>query len=166
MRTDPFHPGRLLPAVLGQSVDGGHQCCRATDERIASKSRLRSLVAAASAGAIAAATILSFQFVDWWPFVVALAAGFGIQIALFVHLRRALHRASGKVVAATGVTSAAAMVSCCAHYLVNLLPVLGATGLIGFVGQYQSELFWFGIASNLAGIAYLASRVVSLGKGT
>jgi len=57
------------------------------------------------------------------------------------------------------------MVSCCTHYLVNLLPVLGATGLVGFVGQYQAELFWFGIASNLAGVAYLGSRTYSIIKG-
>ena len=66
---------------------------------------------------------------------------------------------------ATGTTSSVAMVSCCTHYLVNLLPVLGATGLMSIVGQYQIELFWFGIASNLAGIAYIGRRVVSLARG-
>jgi Cu+-exporting ATPase len=57
------------------------------------------------------------------------------------------------------------MLSCCTHYLVNLLPVLGATGLVSFVGAYQVELFWFGIASNLAGIAYIGRRVVSFVHG-
>ena len=57
------------------------------------------------------------------------------------------------------------MVACCTHYLVNLLPVLGATGLVSFVGAYQVELFWFGIASNLAGIAYIGQRVVSYAHG-
>ena len=73
--------------------------------------------------------------------------------------------ASGKVMAATGTTSGAAMVSCCTHYLVNVLPVLGATRLVSLVGQYQVELFWFGIASNLAGIAYIGRRVASYAHG-
>lgn len=106
------------------------------------------------------------QFTEFWPFVIALAVGFGIQVGLFVYLRRAVHAAdSGRVMAATGTTSGAAMVSCCTHYLVNLLPALGATGLVSFVAQYQTQLFWFGIAANLAGIAYIGRRVVSLAKG-
>lgn len=77
------------------------------------------------------------QFVQFWPFVVALAAGFGLQVGLFTYLRRAVHAAqSGKVMAVSGTTSGVAMVSCCAHYLVNLLPALGATGLVSLVGQY------------------------------
>ena len=106
------------------------------------------------------------QFSAFWPFIVALAFGFGIQVGLFFFLRRAVHAAgSGKVMVATGATSGAAMVSCCTHYLVNLLPVLGATGFMSFVGQYQIELFWFGIASNLVGIAYIGRRVASLAHG-
>lgn len=105
------------------------------------------------------------QFGAYWPFLVALAIGFGVQVGLFSYLRRAVHAAaSRKVMVATGTTSGAAMVSCCTHYLVNLLPVLGATGLVSFVGQYQVGLFWFGIASNLAGIGYIGRRVVSFAQ--
>lgn len=85
------------------------------------------------------------QFLDFWPYLVALAAGFGIQVGLFAYLRQAVRAQSAKVVAVTGTTSGAAMVSCCAHYLVNLLPALGATGLVSLVGQCQIELFWFGL---------------------
>ena len=106
------------------------------------------------------------QFGAYWPFLVALAIGFGIQVSLFSYLRRAVHaEGSAKVMVTTGTTSGAAMVSCCTHYLVNLLPVLGATGLVSFVGQYQVELFWFGIASNLAGIGYIGRRIVSFAHG-
>jgi len=106
------------------------------------------------------------QFEQYWPYIVALATGFGVQVGLFVYLRRAIHNpSSGKVVATTGATSGATMVSCCTHYLANLAPALGATGLVTFVGQYQTQLFWFGIAANLAGIAYIGSRVVSFTKG-
>ncbi len=106
------------------------------------------------------------QFLDFWPFITALAVGFGVQAGLFTYLRRAVHAAaSGKVVAATGTTSGAAMMSCCTHYLANLLPALGATGLVSFVGQYQVELFWFGLAANGAGIVYVGRRVVAFARG-
>lgn len=106
------------------------------------------------------------QFQQYWPFIVLLAIGFGVQVALFVYLRHVIHgSASGKVVAVTGTTSGAAMVSCCTHYLVNLLPVLGVTGFVSLVGQYQIELFWLGLASNLAGIAYIGHRVYLFSRG-
>jgi len=157
---------------------GDHACCAEPAGHDMRRLNPHVLGVAAAAGLLASALILGFyfgaltlvsgwpftveQFFDWWPYIVALAVGFGSQVGLFVYLRRALHGvASGKVMAATGTTSGAAMVACCSHYLVNLLPVLGATGLVTFVGTYQVELFWFGIASNLAGIAYIGRRVVS-----
>ncbi|KKR35658.1 MAG: Phenylalanine-tRNA ligase beta subunit, partial [candidate division CPR2 bacterium GW2011_GWC1_39_9] len=44
--------------------------------------------------------------------------------------------------------------------LVNLVPVLGVTGLVTFVTQYQVELFWVGILFNLGGIVYITSRII------
>jgi Cu+-exporting ATPase len=83
------------------------------------------------------------QFLDFWYFVVSLAAGFGIQIGLYSYLRNAVRSMdrSGKVVVVSGTTSAAAMISCCAHYLTNILPVVGAAGLVALGAQYQIELF-------------------------
>ena len=106
------------------------------------------------------------QFLDFWYFIVSLAAGFGIQIGLYSYLRNAVRGMdmSGKVVAVSGTTSTAAMISCCAHYLTNILPVVGAAGAIALVAQYQIELFWFGLASNVAGIAYVGNRVVKFSK--
>ena len=106
------------------------------------------------------------QFFDFWYFVVSLAVGFGIQIGLYSYLRSAVHNMdmSGKVVAVSGTTSTAAMISCCAHYLTNILPVVGAAGAVALVAQYQIELFWFGLACNLAGIAYMTTRVVKFSR--
>jgi Cu+-exporting ATPase len=102
------------------------------------------------------------QFTTYWYFLVSLAAGFGIQMGLYTYLKRlVVHpNASKKVVAVSGTTSTAAMVSCCAHYLTNILPILGATGLVTFAVQYQVQLFWVGLAFNLAGIAYILARVM------
>ena len=101
------------------------------------------------------------QFADFWYFVVTLAAGFGAQIALYTRLRHVTRHAdgSGKVVAVSGGTSTAAMISCCTHYLTNILPVLGATGVVALVAQYQTELFWVGVAFNAAGLAYVGRKL-------
>jgi Cu+-exporting ATPase len=106
------------------------------------------------------------QFLDFWYFIVSLAAGFGIQIGLFSYLRNAVRGMdmSGKVVAVSGTTSTAAMISCCAHYLTNILPVVGAAGAVALVAQYQIELFWFGLACNLAGIIYMTTRVAKFSR--
>jgi len=106
------------------------------------------------------------QFFDFWYFIVSLAAGFGIQIGLYSYLRNAVRSMdmSGKVVAVSGTTSTAAMISCCAHYLTNILPVVGAAGAVALVAQYQIELFWFGLAANLAGIMYMTTRVAKFSR--
>jgi Cu+-exporting ATPase len=101
------------------------------------------------------------QFSDFWFYIVPLAAGFGVQVALYLRLREVLSRAkqAGAVIAASGTTSTAAMISCCAHYLTNVAPVLGATGLVAFAAQFQVELFWVGLAFNAAGIAYVGTML-------
>lgn len=106
------------------------------------------------------------QFQAYRYFVIALAAGFGVQVGLFVYLRALVHgaRRHGVVVATTGTTSTAAMVSCCAHYLANVAPVVGAAGLVTFATQYQIELFWAGLAFNTAGIVYIGSKVIQAFK--
>lgn len=106
------------------------------------------------------------QFADFWYFIISLVVGFGIQIALYQYIKSLVHegRGMGKVVGVSGTTSTAAMISCCAHYLVNLVPILGVTGLVTFVAQYQVELFWVGLASNILGIGYMATRITKFKK--
>jgi len=101
------------------------------------------------------------QFSEFWFYIVPLAAGFGVQVALYVKLREVVRRGmgTGSMVAASGTTSTAAMISCCAHYLANVAPVLGATGLMTFAAQYQVEFFWVGLAFNAAGIAYVGGKL-------
>lgn len=101
------------------------------------------------------------QFAQYWYFIVTLAAGFGVQIALYLRLRHVTFHGdgSGKVVAVSGGTSTAAMISCCTHYLANVLPVLGATGVVALVAQYQTQLFWVGLAFNAAGVVYVGRKL-------
>ena len=111
-------------------------------------------------------TFTAGQIGEFWYYVVPLAAGFGLQVALYVRLRDVVSRAkeAGAVVAASGTTSTAAMVSCCAHYLANAAPVLGASGLVAFAAQFQEELFWLGLAFNAAGIAYVGMKLARATK--
>jgi Cu+-exporting ATPase len=106
------------------------------------------------------------QFSQFWYFVLPLAAGFGVQIGFFVRLRQLVDQSkqSGTVIAASGTTSTAAMISCCAHYLANVAPVLGAAGLVAFAAQFQTELFWVGLLLNLAGIAYVGNRLFNASR--
>ncbi|MBI5462997.1 MAG: hypothetical protein HY941_12500 [Gammaproteobacteria bacterium] len=106
------------------------------------------------------------QFSTFWYFVVALAAGFGVQLGLFIYLRQITRHsdASGKVVAVSGATSTGAMIACCAHYLANVLPILATTGIVALVAQYQISLFWVGLAFNTAGIVYVGRKAVQASR--
>jgi Cu+-exporting ATPase len=108
------------------------------------------------------------QFGQFWYYVLPLALGFGIQMGLYVYLRQRLahHHTGGKMVVASGATSTGAMLACCTHYLANILPVIGAAGAITLVAQYQVELFWVGLAFNLAGIVFIGSRIFSAGRSS
>ncbi len=100
------------------------------------------------------------QFVSFWYFVVSLSAGFGLQVGLYTHLRNLIGGGNGKILGVTGTTSTAAMISCCAHYLTNVLPILGIAGIATFVAQYQVELFWVGVLFNAGGIAYMGNKIL------
>ncbi|MDQ3099718.1 MAG: hypothetical protein M3Q44_08290 [bacterium] len=106
------------------------------------------------------------QFSDFWYFIVSLSAGFGIQIGLYIHLRGLIKgmNGGGKILGVTGTTSTASMISCCTHYLVNLLPILGVTGVLTFVTHYQVQLFWVGLLFNLGGILYMVSIIKKFKK--
>jgi Cu+-exporting ATPase len=101
------------------------------------------------------------QFVEFWRYIVPLAAGFGVQVAMFVRLHEIISaaRGTGHMVAASGTTSTAAMISCCAHYLVNVAPVVGATGFVALVAQFQVEIFWLSLLFNAAGIVYIGAKL-------
>src|SRR3990172_12807205 len=86
-----------------------------------------------------------------WYWLVALAAGFGIQVGLFSFIRQALRerRASAAAaVVASGGVSAGSMIACCAHHLSDILPMLGIAGVAGFLAQYQNVFLLVGVASN------------------
>lgn len=108
------------------------------------------------------------QFRQFWYFITGLSAGFGVEAGLYVHikekarLRHVTKNASGKPLAVSGATTTMAMLSCCSHYLVNILPLVGMAGIFGFLGQYQVEFFWLGLFFNAMGIAYLVKKIYEI----
>lgn len=99
---------------------------------------------------------------DWW-LLVPIVAAFGTQVALTVELRRRHHTHH---LAATGAgtgASAVGMVACCAHHLVDLVPLLGAAGLAGFLFDWRIPLMAAGLAVNLVAVAVAARRLSHLG---
>ena len=117
--------------------------------------------------AISGANFAQDQFSQFWYFILALAVGFGIQVGLYSYIKSSIRakNQSVKVLVTSGTTSTAAMISCCSHYLANVLPLLGITGFIAIVTQYQIQLFWVALAINLGGILYMANRITKLKKG-
>jgi|SRR3989344_4901284 len=104
------------------------------------------------------------QFLGFWYFIVNLSAGFGIQVGLYSYLRNLIKEDHGKMLGVTGTTSTVAMISCCAHYLANLLPILGTAGLVAIVAQFQVELFWVGLLFNFGGILFMIQRIYQFKK--
>ncbi len=95
------------------------------------------------------------------PFVGLIAAGFGTQIALFAELRAVdrVHRASAAVTAGATGTSVAAMLACCAHHLVDLLPLVGLSAAAVFLNAYKTPLFLLGIGMNALGIIIITRQL-------
>lgn len=95
------------------------------------------------------------------PFVGLILAGFGTQVALFTELRVVdrRHGAAAAVTAAGTGTSTAAMLACCAHHLVDLLPLVGLSAAAVFLNAYKTPLLLLGIAMNIVGIVVIARQL-------
>ncbi len=104
---------------------------------------------------------MDFGDYRWW--ILALAAGLGVQATLYSRLRIRRQRDSGmkgatSSLAASGGMSTASMAACCAHYLVAFLPALGLPFLSAAaagLAQYQTLFFLMGVLSNLFGIGFM-----------
>lgn len=98
------------------------------------------------------------QFSLFQPWMSLLILGFGVQVGLYWLLRKgfrlSLQEKQDAVLAAgTGTAvSGMAMVACCAHHLVEILPILGLSAAALFLSEYQQELLLFGVFANVVGI--------------
>jgi len=85
-----------------------------------------------------------------WFLVFPLAIGFGTQIGLYASIRHTAVMTG--TVAGTGGISAGSMIACCSHFLLQMIPFLGMSGLALFLTKYQTTFLSIGILSNMVGI--------------
>ena len=83
-----------------------------------------------------------------WYLIFPLVIGFGTQIGLWNSIR---HDALVNGTAAgSGAVSGGAMIACCSHFLINIIPIAGASG--------------FGILVNVLGIGLMLKHKRNMGK--
>jgi hypothetical protein len=100
------------------------------------------------------------QFREMWYWISILVLGFGLQATLYAHIRGVLkaRKESGVAtssMAAAGGISTTSMVACCAHHVTDVLPLLGLTAAVVFLGQFQDLFLIIGVMSNLIGITLM-----------
>ena len=100
--------------------------------------------------------------------VGAIAFGFGLQAALYAHLRLAIHgrlsRSSSAVAVGGTGTSTVAMVACCAHHAAEALPALGLSGAAVFLNDYRLAFMAVGLGMNAIGVAFMLRLVLREGR--
>jgi len=97
---------------------------------------------------------------DRW-IVIPILLGFGVQVALYVVLKKRLFvpvEFSGPSAALTGAgggVSATAMVACCAHHITDVLPLVGLTAAATFLAEYRLAFMLVGLGTTILGIVYM-----------
>jgi hypothetical protein len=93
--------------------------------------------------------------------VLPILAGFGVQSALYVILKKRLFLPveqigpSGPLTGASGGVSAGAMVACCAHHVTDVLPLLGLSAAATFLAEYRLAFMLGGLGTALFGIGVM-----------
>ena len=98
----------------------------------------------------------------WW-LVFPLSIGFGTQIGLYTSIKHTATMTG--TVAGTGGVSAGSMVACCSHFLFNLIPIVGFSGIALFLAQYQKEFLGIGVLSNIVGIGIMLNHKRKMKEG-
>jgi hypothetical protein len=101
---------------------------------------------------------IEYLWQDRW-IVLPIILGFGVQVALYVILKKRLFMPvnstapSAVITGASGTTSTIAMAACCAHHVADVLPVLGLTAAATFLAEYRTAFMLVGLGTTLIGIS-------------
>ena len=98
--------------------------------------------------------ILNFKSVWYW--IIPLVVGFGTQIGLYNSIKHTAQMTG--TVAVSGGISGGSMIACCSHFLLNIIPLIGFSGLALFLVKYQTAFFATGIISNVFGIVLMLNH--------
>jgi len=88
-----------------------------------------------------------------WYLIFPLVIGFGTQISLYTSIKHTAQMTG--TVAATGTISGGSMIACCSHFLLQMIPLVGISGLSLLIVKYQAWFLVIGILSNLFGISIM-----------
>ncbi|MDP2672549.1 MAG: hypothetical protein Q8O84_01935 [Nanoarchaeota archaeon] len=91
-----------------------------------------------------------------WYFIFPLAIGFGIQIGLYTSIKHTATMTG--TIAGTGGVSAGSMVACCSHFLLNIIPIAGISGISLILMSYQKWFLGIGIIANIIGIIFMLNH--------
>jgi len=111
----------------------------------------------------------SFEFAvmnlhNFWYLILPLSVGFGIQIGLYASIRHSAILTG--TIAGTGGISAGSMLACCSHFLLNIIPIAGISGLAVILVKYQPVFLGMGIVSNILGISLMIKHKKEMKGGT
>lgn len=98
-----------------------------------------------------------------WYFIFPLAIGFGIQIGLYSSIKH--NAVINGVAGGTGGIAGGSMVACCSHFLLNLIPIVGISGLAMILMSYQKWFLGIGIIANLFGITFMLNHKNKMKRG-
>jgi len=104
---------------------------------------------------------------SYWYLIILLIGGFGLQIGLFTYFH-SLNAITCSTTVASGGISAISMILCCSHYLLNILPFLGAViGISGLatLSKYTLQFLIIGVISNIIGIGVIYYQVKKFNGG-
>jgi len=94
---------------------------------------------------------------QYWLLLVILIGGFGLQVGLFTYFH-SQNAISCSATIASGDISAFSMILCCTHYILNILPFLGAVvgiSALSVLSGYTLEFIILGVVSNVIGIVVM-----------
>src|SRR3989344_204188 len=91
-----------------------------------------------------------------WYLIFPLTIGFGVQIGLYFSIKHTA-RLTGTV-AGTGAISGGSMIACCSHFLLQIIPLAGASIIATFLAKYQPWFLVIGIISNIIGISIMLNH--------
>lgn len=103
---------------------------------------------------------IEFFWHDRW-IILPIILAFGVQVALYVILKKRLFLPvasvgpSGVLTGASGTTSTIAMAACCAHHVTDVLPILGLTAAATFLAEYRNAFMLAGLGTTLIGITVM-----------
>lgn len=89
-----------------------------------------------------------------WYFISPLIILFAVQVGLWKKMQEIVKISRAPITASGGV-STGAMIACCMHNFVGILPIVGISGLAVFFSAYQNYVFVISILFSGGGLVYM-----------